>query len=276
MTNAPAARPANARFSSGPCAKRPGWTPQNPQGRAARPLAPLQARQGAAEARHRPDARGAAGSRRLPHRHRARLRHRRLRDGDVVDARRARRRRCWPGKASAKAGSPTRQAAEARRRRVHHAPTTAQLPDLDAGRLVDTTCVFTWNGTTSGVRVPNGDWIPADREGPDHLRRDHRRLRPGRSTGTSSMSSTFSWQKVLGGEGGARRADPRRPRAVERLESYTPAWPLPKIFRMTKGGKLTEGIFKGETINTPVDARASRTIIDALEWAQVDRRPRRR
>jgi phosphoserine aminotransferase len=138
------------------------------------------------------------------------------------------------------------------------------LPDLSQ---VDwsTDVLFTWNGTTSGVRVPNADWIPADREGLSFA---------DATSGVFAYDidwskidvATFSWQKVLGGEGG-HGVLILGPRAVERLESYAPAWPLPKVFRLTKGGKLTEGVFKGETINTP-SMLAVEDAIFALEWAK--------
>jgi phosphoserine aminotransferase len=260
----PAAKPAVANFSSGPCAKRPGWTPEALKNAA------------------------------LGRSHRAKIGKTKLET--AIDLTRAvlgvpadYRIGIVPASDTGAVEMALWSMLGARgvdmlawesfgAEWVTDVVKELKLPDArvfkaDYGQIVDLKSVdaktrdvvFTWNGTTSGVRVPDADWIPADREGLTIC--DATSAAFAQALDWSKLDvTTFSWQKVLGGEGG-HGVLILSPRAVARLETYKPAWPLPKIFRLTKGGKLIDGIFKGETINTP-SMLCVEDYIDALEWVQ--------
>jgi phosphoserine aminotransferase len=263
MKTRPNARPGVANFSSGPCAKRPGWTLASlDKALLGRSHRSKPGKQKLAEVIDR--TRAVLG---IPATHRIAI----VPASDTgavemalwsllgprgVDV------LAWESFGEAWAVDIARQLRLADAR-VMKAPYGA-LPDLsrvDFARDV----VFTWNGTTSGVRVPGGDWIAPDRAG----------LTICDATSAAFAMrlpwdrldvTTWSWQKVLGGEG-QHGMLVLGPRAVERLESHVPAWPLPKLFRMTSGGELVEGLFKGETINTP-SMLAVEDAIDGLRWAE--------
>lgn len=259
----PAVRPANTHFSSGPCAKRPGWT--------------LEALSDAALGRS----------------HRAKIGKAKLKQAidltreilevpadyriGIVPASdtgavemalwsllgaRGVDMLAWESFGAGWVTDVVKQLKLADVRRLE--ADYGELPDLSKVDF-DRDVVFTWNGTTSGVRVPNADFIPADRKGLTIC--DATSAAFAQALDFSKLDVvTFSWQKVLGGEG-AHGVLILSPRAVERLETHVPAWPLPKIFRMTKGGKLIEGIFTGETINTP-SMLCVEDYLDALLWAK--------
>ncbi len=264
MTHLPAARPRAPFFSSGPCAKRPGWSLQNLNidslGRSHR-AKPGKARLKLAIDLTREVLEVPAGYRIgiVP-----------ASDTGAVEmalwsmlGARPVDMLAWESFGEGWVTDVVKQLKLADAR-VIGAP-YGRLPDLDQVDTKTRDVVFTWNGTTSGVRVPNADWIAADREGLTIC--DATSAAFAQRLDFAKLDVvTFSWQKVLGGEA-AHGMLVLSPRAVERLETYKPAWPLPKIFRMTKGGKLIEGIFEGETINTP-SMLAVEDYIDALEWAR--------
>jgi phosphoserine aminotransferase len=261
--NAPAVRPARPFFSSGPCAKRPGWTPQalndallsrshrSKPGKAKLKEAidrtrqvlgiPADYRVGIVPASDTGAVEMAMWSMLGP------------RPVDMF---------AWESFGEDWVTDVAKQL-KLKDARIIKAG-YGELPDLKQADPAHD-IVFLWNGTTSGVRVPNGDWISKDREGITIC--DATSAAFAMKLPWDKLDvTTFSWQKVLGGEA-AHGMLVLSPRAVARLESYSPPWPLPKIFRMTKGGKIAEGIFEGETINTP-SMLALEDYLDALKWAE--------
>jgi phosphoserine aminotransferase len=259
----PSVRPANPRFSSGPCAKRPGWTPavlgdallgrshRSPEGKARLKLALDKTR---ALLRLPPEyligimPASDTGAFEL-----AMWSLLGARGVDVL---------VWESFSAGWATDVTKHL-KLKDVRVLDAP-YGELPDLakvDFGSDV----VFAWNGTTSGVRVPDAEWIPADRSGLTLVDATSAVFAQAIDWAKTDVV-TFSWQKVLGGEA-AHGMLILSPRAVERLESYVPPWPLPKLFRLTKGGKLDASIFDGQTINTP-SMLCVADYLDALGWAE--------
>ena len=264
MTNmTPAVRPANACFSSGPCAKRPGWTPavlkDAALGRSHR------AKIGKAKLKLAIDlTREVLG---VPADYRIGITPGSdtgavemalwtllgARGVDVL---------AWESFGEGWVTDIVKQLKLKDARTLKAA--YGELPDL-AQVNFDNDVVFTWNGTTSGVRVPDADWIPADRKGLTIC--DATSAAFAQDLDWPKLDvTTFSWQKVLGGEA-AHGMIILSPRAAERLQTYTPPWPLPKVFRLAKGGKLIEGIFEGETINTP-SMLCVEDYLDALQWAK--------
>lgn len=265
MTNIqePGIRPQYNNFSSGPCAKRPGWTPQAlsdaPLGRSHR------AKVGKAKLSEAIDL--TREILQIPSDYRIGIVP--ASDTGAVEmalwsllGERGVDMLAWESFGAGWVSDVVKQL-KLKDARLFEAP-YGELPDfsqVDFNRDV----VFTWNGTTSGVRVSNVDFIPDNRDGLTIC--DATSAAFAQNLDFSKLDVvTFSWQKVLGGEG-AHGILILSPRAVERLETYVPQWPLPKIFRMTKGGKLIEGIFKGETINTP-SMLCVEDYLDALKWAK--------
>ncbi|MEM7068218.1 MAG: phosphoserine transaminase [Pseudomonadota bacterium] len=259
----PGTRPVNARFSSGPCSKHPGWSLQNLEnaslGRSHR------ASEGKARLKQAIEL--TRSILQVPDTHRIAIVP--ASDTGAVElamwnllGERGVDMLAWESFGAGWVNDVKNQLRLEDVREI--AAPYGKLPDL-ASVDFDRDVVFTWNGTTSGARVPNGDFIPIDRKGLTICdatsaafaqKLDYKKL----------DVVTFSWQKVLGGEA-AHGMLILSPRAVERLETYSPAWPLPKIFRLTKGGKLVESIFEGATINTP-SMLCVEDYIDALLWSQ--------
>ena len=262
-TTKPAVRPANPHFSSGPCAKIPGWTPKLLE----TAVIGRSHRSGEGKARLKRAIELTREVLEVPADYRIGIVP--ASDTGAVEmalwsllGQRGVDLLAWESFGEGWVSDVVKQL-KLKDARTLKAP-YGELPDLgevDFNRDV----VFTWNGTTSGVRVPDANWIPAKRDGLTIC--DATSAAFAQALDFAKLDVvTFSWQKVLGGEGG-HGVIILSPRAVERLESHTPAWPLPKIFRMTSGGKLIAGIFEGETINTP-SMLCVEDYIAALNWAR--------
>jgi phosphoserine aminotransferase len=259
----PALRPTVPHFSSGPCAKRPGWSPQNLKdavlGRSHR------AKIGKARLKLAIDLTREVLE--IPAAYRVGIVP--ASDTGAVEmalwsllGARAVTTLAWESFGEGWVNDIVKELKLEDVTRLHAA--YGEIPDLGKADP-NSDIVFTWNGTTSGVRVPNADWIAADRAGLTIC--DATSAAFAQALDWAKLDVvTFSWQKALGGEA-AHGMLVLSPRAVERLETYRPAWPLPKIFRMTKGGKLNEAIFEGETINTP-SMLCVEDYLDALNWAK--------
>lgn len=261
-TKQPATRPANPRFSSGPCAKPPTWTPtaltDAPLGRSHRAAVGKDKLKAAIETTR--EVLGIPADYRIGIVPASDTGAMEMAMWSLLGARPVEM-LTWESFGSGWVTDVVKQLKlDANIRTADY----GQLPDL---AVTDFTrdVVFTWNGTTSGVRVPNGDFIPADREGLTICDATSAAFALDLPWDKLDVT-TYSWQKVLGGEA-AHGMLILSPRAVERLETYTPAWPLPKIFRLTKAGKLIEGIFQGATINTP-SMLCVEDYLFALDWAK--------
>ncbi len=259
----PARRPDNPRFSSGPCTKRPGWSLHALDG--ALLGRSHRARPGKAKLRQAIDLTRAVLE--VPDTHRIAIVP--ASDTGAVEmamwnllGARGVDMLAWESFGAGWVTDALKQLKLADCR-VIEAP-YGELPDLSQADARDRDVVFTWNGTTSGVRVPDADWIAADRAGLTIC--DATSAAFAQRLDWAKLDVvTYSWQKVLGGEA-AHGMLILSPRAVERLETFVPDRPLPKIFRLTKGGKLIEGVFVGETINTP-SMLCVEDYLDALQWA---------
>ncbi|MCV6823027.1 MULTISPECIES: phosphoserine transaminase [Halocynthiibacter] len=263
VTNTPATRPANPRFSSGPCAKPSTWTLESladaPLGRSHRAAIGKEKLKAAIEGTR--EVLGIPADYKIGIVPASDTGAMEMAMWSLLGERPAEM-VAWESFGS---GWVTDVVKQLKIEATAHVADYGEIVDM-AALNYDNDVVFTWNGTTSGVRMPNGDAIPADRAGLTICDATSAAFAMDLPWDKLDVT-TFSWQKVLGGEA-AHGVLILSPRAVERLESYTPAWPLPKIFRLTKGGKLIEGIFTGATINTPSMLCVEDYLV-ALDWARA-------